>query len=397
MSDRISTPAPTLAPDADADADAGAGAGPAASGSTGAGPSDNIAGSSPQAARLVRSRRRARWRLWAVGAVLVGAFAFLLAEGLGGSLNYFETVDQAIAHKAMLGARTFRLEGVVVPGTVKRSAAGVRFVAAGTHHRVAVVNSGEPPQLFQPNIPVVVVGHFSGATFYLGPGDHRSQRAVHPGPSRSRAGAQRDRAVNAALGHSGVLLSLAAAGMGIVTIAYGLVRRRPEAMRAAWVYVVLALVGAVVATVAMERALVTHDFSFAFVAANNSRATPLLYTITGMWSALAGSILLWGLILAAYIAAMVWRFRRQRSDPLVAWATLVTLVVAAFFFGLMAGPADPFRTVAGAAPANGLGPNVLLQDNALVAFHPPILYLGFVGFTVPFAFAIASLVTGRDR
>jgi cytochrome c-type biogenesis protein CcmF len=114
-----------------------------------------------------------------------------------------------------------------------------------------------------------------------------------------------------------------------------------------------------------------------------------------MWSALAGSILLWGLILAGYITAMVWRFRRQSSDPLVAWATLVTLVVAAFFFGLMAGPSDPFRTVAGAVPANGLGPNVLLQDNALVAFHPPILYLGFVGFTIPFAFAIASLITGR--
>ena len=69
--------------------------------------------------------------------------------------------------------------------------------------------------------------------------------------------------------------------------------------------------------------------------------TPLLYTITGMWSALAGSILLWGLILAGYIAAMVWRFRRQAADPLVGWATLVTLVVAAFFFGLMAGPVRP--------------------------------------------------------
>ena len=74
----------------------------------------------------------------------------------------------------------------------------------------------------------------------------------------------------------------------------------------------------------MERALITHDFSLAFVAENNSRSTPLLYTITGMWSALAGSILLWGLILSGYIAAMVWRFRRQAADPLVGWATLVT-------------------------------------------------------------------------
>jgi cytochrome c-type biogenesis protein CcmF len=201
--------------------------------------------------------------------------------------------------------------------------------------------------------------------------------------------------VNAALGHIGVLLALAASILGVAVIAYGLACHRPELARAGRVYAVLVLAGAVLATVAMERALVTHDFSLAFVAANNSRSTPLLYTITGMWSALAGSILLWGLILAGYIVAMVWRFRRQAADPLVGWATLVTLVVAAFFFGLMAGPSDPFRTVAGAVPANGLGPNVLLQDNALVAFHPPILYLGFVGFTIPFAFALASLITGR--
>jgi cytochrome c-type biogenesis protein CcmF len=201
--------------------------------------------------------------------------------------------------------------------------------------------------------------------------------------------------VNAALGHTGVLLALGASIVGAGVLAYGLVRRRPATIRSGRVYAWLALAGAVGATVAMERALVTHDFSIVFVAANNSRSTPLLYTITGMWSALSGSILLWSLILTGYIAAMVWRFRRSSDDPLVGWATLVTYLIAAFFFGLMAGPADPFRTVAGPVPANGIGPNVLLQDNALVAFHPPLLYLGFVGFSVPFAFAIASLVTGR--
>jgi cytochrome c-type biogenesis protein CcmF len=74
---------------------------------------------------------------------------------------------------------------------------------------------------------------------------------------------------------------------------------------------------------------------------------------------------------------------------------LVVYGVAAFFFGLMLGPADPFRHVVGTIPTRGLGPNVLLQDNPLNAFHPPLLYLGMVGFTLPFAFAIASLVTGR--
>ncbi len=116
---------------------------------------------SPRAPR----RRGTRWRLWGVAAVLVGAFALLLVEGLGSSLNYFETVDQALAHKATLGSQTFRLEGVVVPGTVHRIRGGVSFVAAGTDHKVDVVNHGNPPQLFQPDIPVVVVGHFAGTSF----------------------------------------------------------------------------------------------------------------------------------------------------------------------------------------------------------------------------------------
>lgn len=201
--------------------------------------------------------------------------------------------------------------------------------------------------------------------------------------------------MNSVLGHVGVLVGLASAVVGMAVLGTGLARGRPALVRAGRVYGALVLLGALVATGAMEHALVTHDFSLAYVAENNSRATPLLYTLTGMWSALAGSILLWGLVLAGYITAMVWRFRRRAEDPLVGWALLVAYGVAAFFFALMAGPADPFRTVAGAVPANGLGPNVLLQDNALVAFHPPLLYLGLVGFTVPFAFAMASLVTGR--
>ena len=201
--------------------------------------------------------------------------------------------------------------------------------------------------------------------------------------------------MNGTLGHIGVLLGFAAALVGIVVLLVGLVRRRPGSLRAGRIYAPLILLGGIVAVVAMQRALITHDFSLTYVADNNSRSTPLLYSITGMWSALAGSILLWGIILGMYVTAMVWRFRRRADDQMVAWATLVMYVVCAFFFGLMLGPADPFTHVIGAIPTNGLGPNVLLQDNPLVLFHPPMLYLGLVGFTVPFAFAVASLVTGR--
>lgn len=108
--------------------------------------------------------RRRRARFVVVALVFAGAIAFLVSK-VGGSLDYFDTVDQAVAHKASLGSQTLRLEGLVVPGSVQRTARGVDFVAAGTSHRVAVENTGSPPQLFQPDVPVVVVGHFAGDVF----------------------------------------------------------------------------------------------------------------------------------------------------------------------------------------------------------------------------------------
>ena len=201
--------------------------------------------------------------------------------------------------------------------------------------------------------------------------------------------------MNAVLGTAAVALALAGSVLGVVTLAMGLKRGDVRLLRVGSRYVWVVLGGAVVATVAMQSALIGHDFSVAYVAHNGSRSTPLLYTVTGMWSALEGSILLWGLVLAGYLAVMARHFRSRANDPLVAWATLTGLVVAAFFFLLLAGPANPFKIIAGAVPTDGTGPNPLLQNHPLVAFHPPMLYLGYVGFTIPFAFAIAALVTGR--
>jgi cytochrome c-type biogenesis protein CcmF len=213
--------------------------------------------------------------------------------------------------------------------------------------------------------------------------------------------------LDADLGVIGVWLAFITAVAGSLVIAVGLVRAPrlaaahgaapPEVEKLGGsdvrLFAPVMLIGGVLATLAMEHALVTHDFRLVFVAENNSRVTPLLYSITGLWSALAGSILLWGLALTVFTGAFVWRYRRQAADPVIRYATLVMFVVTAFFFGLMIGPANPFVTTRDVS--NGLGPNSLLQDNPLVAIHPPLLYLGFVGFTVPFAFAIGMLATGR--
>ncbi|HSM01018.1 MAG TPA: heme lyase CcmF/NrfE family subunit [Acidimicrobiia bacterium] len=149
--------------------------------------------------------------------------------------------------------------------------------------------------------------------------------------------------------------------------------------------------GAIVAMGALELALLTNDFSIEYVARNHARGTPLVFTIASAWAALEGSIVLWGLVLAGYTT---WMFRRLNDDdPIGAAALAVMGAVAIFFFGLMATAANPFSTLA-VAPPDGFGANPLLQNHILMAIHPPMLYLGYVGLTVPFAFAIAALAAG---
>lgn len=149
--------------------------------------------------------------------------------------------------------------------------------------------------------------------------------------------------------------------------------------------------GAALAMAALEVALLADDFSIRYVAENHSRDTPLLFTIAAGWAALEGSIVLWGLVLAGYA---LWTARGITEGDRVGAAALAVIgTVAVFFFGLMLTSADPFVTVS-PIPADGFGANPLLQNHVLMAFHPPMLYLGYVGMTVPFAFAIAALLAG---
>ena len=168
-------------------------------------------------------------------------------------------------------------------------------------------------------------------------------------------------------------------------------------LRTAPRYAWLILGAAVAAFVVMERALITRDWGLAYVQQVGATSTPALYNFTALWSALEGSILLWVLVLAGYIAAVMRKYRRRLEDPLVGWA----MVVHVRRVGVLLLPRASARPTCSRPPARRLqptcclGPNPLLQNHILVLFHPPILYLGFVGFTVPFAFAIAALITGR--
>jgi cytochrome c-type biogenesis protein CcmF len=201
--------------------------------------------------------------------------------------------------------------------------------------------------------------------------------------------------VSSVLGTGGLVLGSVAAVLGAITLAVGLRQRKPHLLEIGWSYALLLLVGAAISVAAMQRALITRDFSVSFVHDHGSSRTPALYNVATMWSALEGSILLWVLILAGYTVHVARKFRKRLSDPLVGTALLVMFVVSAFFFLLTLFPANPFTRVGVPIGYDGPGPNPLLQQHILMAFHPPMLYLGFVGFTVPFAFAVAALATGR--
>ena len=128
--------------------------------------------------------------------------------------------------------------------------------------------------------------------------------------------------MKAALGYAAVAFGAGAAVVGITALLAGLQLRDRFLLRFGRRCVFAVLLAAVVAAGVMEWALLSHDFSIRYVAENNSTSTPVLYTITGLWAALEGSILLWALILGGYLTFVAWKFRRRSTDPLVVVATI---------------------------------------------------------------------------
>ncbi len=164
-----------------------------------------------------------------------------------------------------------------------------------------------------------------------------------------------------------------------------LVLTAERAVYATWAFVILAVLS-------LEYCIFTDQFGLEYVASYSNRALPKLYKITALWGGQAGSLLFWELILITY-ASLIVLTNRQRNRRLLPFVVTTLAIVSTFFLGLVNFMARPFLRLA-FAPEDGNGLNPQLQ-NVFMAIHPPCLYLGYVGLTLPFAFAMAALATGR--
>lgn len=195
------------------------------------------------------------------------------------------------------------------------------------------------------------------------------------------------------IGHAAIL-----AGLGLTVyaaIAYVLAARGgdPRLNVSARHAVIGSFVAVGVGCVAMVISLLTHDFSVRYVAENNATTTPPFIGAISLWAALEGSILFWGLLATGWASLVLHRYR-DRYRQLMPWVGATLATVNAFFFAVMTWPGNPFALTSPMA-AEGNGPNALLQNHPFMALHPPLLYLGYTGLAVPFAFGIAALATKR--
>ena len=198
----------------------------------------------------------------------------------------------------------------------------------------------------------------------------------------------------AALGRPALVVATAFAALAAGLFAFGTLRRRGDVLVAARRASAVTAGFVVVSAAALTGALFAHDFSYEYVANYSSRSLTGPYTLSALWGGMEGSLLFWTLLLSTFGALSLRSATNKGMSPrLVGAAGAVLGGVTLFFLVLLLIPADPFTRLS-TVPADGSGLNPLLQSPGML-IHPPLLYTGFVGFSIPFAFAVGALLTKR--
>ena len=191
------------------------------------------------------------------------------------------------------------------------------------------------------------------------------------------------------LGSAALYLAAALSVYSIIVGIIGAISRDAKLLTSARYASVAVFLAMTTAIVTMEVALLSSDFSVKYVAAHSRLENPTWVKFVTLWAALEGSVLLWGWILTIYTAILALVAKNNILRP---WVLVVMQAVQLFFISMTVIAANPFITLL-SPPVNGPGPNPLLQNHWMMAVHPVLLYLGYVGLTVPFAFAMSALIT----
>ncbi|HKS79305.1 MAG TPA: cytochrome c biogenesis protein CcsA, partial [Gaiellaceae bacterium] len=194
----------------------------------------------------------------------------------------------------------------------------------------------------------------------------------------------------AALGRAALLLAFGLVLYALIAGSFAAWKRRRRLALSAQNALIAAFPVTLVAAVLLLVALGRRDMTFLYVWQHTSHKLPLAYALSAFWGGQEGSLLLWLLVLTGYGGLAVWLNRRSRE--LVAWTVPVFGLVACFFAFMLCFVSSPFNVQP--APPDGQGMVPSLQNPYMLA-HPPMLYLGYVGLTVPFAFAMGALLSGR--
>jgi cytochrome c-type biogenesis protein CcmF len=191
------------------------------------------------------------------------------------------------------------------------------------------------------------------------------------------------------IGSFALLLALALAAYSFLAGALGLARKDDRLGETARRAGIASWAAVTIAGLALVMAALGNDFSVSYIMHHSNRDLPIAYKFAALWSGQEGSLLFWAWLLSTY--ALVLRLRYKVDPQLFAHASVIIAAVQVFFFSLINFAANPFGLVTGTIPADGNGLNPLLQYPEMV-IHPPMLYLGYVGVTVPFAFALGALI-----
>lgn len=192
------------------------------------------------------------------------------------------------------------------------------------------------------------------------------------------------------LGEYSLRLALATAIYGVVSYVMAARRNRIDLYMSANKTPIIVWLCIMVSSIALWRAFLTDDFSLQYVWAYSSRDLDVFYKISSFWGGQKGSLLFWTLLLTSYMAVVHFQ-NRKKNIVVVPYALAVMQLITVFFLFLLNFSTNPFEVLP-LPPEDGRGLNPLLQNYWMV-IHPPTLYLGYVGFTVPFAFAMAALIT----